>query len=302
MDKNSREFGLFIDGLRIDRNMSREDLCDGIMSLSQYKRYLRGESSIPNNKLVLIADKLKFTIDEIHKIFQERNNIQLIKIDNIYNLSRNRKYDEAYSEALKIRNKVFISEFNQLFFDFCFIHIQHKLNLVSNIHVLDLYSKMINYPDCQKNESFNWVELNILFEMIQVSLKVKNYEPAEFVYKLLNEKKYNFSVARDNRLMPNIFLVLGQTFGIQKKYKEVINITQKGIEHCLNHQTSFAIASLFSVNSLAHLALNEKKEAINSAKKALMQLYIEGNDKKIDEYKLRLSKAFNEDIDEIFKL
>jgi len=46
MENKAREFGLFIDGLRLERNISREDLCDGIMSLSQYKRYLRGDTSI----------------------------------------------------------------------------------------------------------------------------------------------------------------------------------------------------------------------------------------------------------------
>ena len=57
LDNEAKEFGLFIDGLRLERNISREDLCDNVLSLSQYKRYLKGEASIPNDKIVLLADK-----------------------------------------------------------------------------------------------------------------------------------------------------------------------------------------------------------------------------------------------------
>ena len=72
MENKAREFGLFIDGLRLERNISREDLCDGIMSLSQYKRYLRGDTSMPNAKLVQLADKLKFSITDIYGLFGKK--------------------------------------------------------------------------------------------------------------------------------------------------------------------------------------------------------------------------------------
>ena len=84
MENESREFGLYIDGLRLERNMSREDLCEGIMSLSQYKRYLRGDTSIPNGKLVMIADRLKFSINDIHFMFRKKHNTEYsYKVSNI---------------------------------------------------------------------------------------------------------------------------------------------------------------------------------------------------------------------------
>jgi transcriptional regulator with XRE-family HTH domain len=301
MDSNSRDFGLFIDGLRMDRNLSREDLCDGIMSLSQYKRYLRGDTSIPNNRLLQIADKLKFTISEIHKLYQERSNSQLKKIDEIFNLTRQRKFDVAYEKALEMRNEIFVSEFNSLYFDFCFVYIQHKTNLVSDIHVMELYADMINYPDCLENESFNWVELSIIFQMILTSSKFDNYELADFMYQILTRKDQSFSVSRDQTLIPNLYLVLGQIFGRQSKYENVIELVDKGIQHCLKHQTSVALASLFFIKAMAHDALEEKEKAIQSAIKTIMQLHIEENDVKIDEYKKKLSKSLDIDIDEICK-
>ena len=100
----AREFGLFIDGLRIERNMSREDLCEGVMSLSQYKRYLRGDTSIPNSKLVMIADRLKFSINDIHFLFRQKHNDEYNSINKIYNLIRIKEILEVLdSKPLRVQ-------------------------------------------------------------------------------------------------------------------------------------------------------------------------------------------------------
>jgi len=299
METDSREFGLFIDGLRLERNMSREDLCDEIISLSQYKRYLRGDSSIPNIKLVQIADKLKFSISDIHLLFQNRSDNQLSKINVVYGLIQSRKFQEAYQFAMKLKDIIFVSTYNKLFFDFCMVYIQHNLNMVSDVHVLELYSKMINYPECQSNESFNWVEMNILFQIIKTSSKIKNYEPANLMYKMLTDKNYNFSFSKDSSLLPNIYLTIGQILGQQERYEEVIEITNNGISHCIKYEISFALASLFFINSYALYDLGRIEEAIESAKKVFMQLYIENKVTKYQEYKKLFEAKFQMDLDKI---
>jgi hypothetical protein len=272
------------------------------MSLSQYKRYLRGDTSIPNNKLLQIADRLKFTISEIHKLYQDRSNTQLRRIDQIYTMTRSKHYEDAYRLALELREDIFISEYNQLYFDFCFVHLQNKLNMVSDVHVLELYSELINYPECLQNESFNWVEMNILFQMILTSSKMENYELADFMYKILTDNNHVFSVSKDLSLLPNIYLVLGQTYGRQRNYKRVLDVVNSGIAHCLKHQTSFALASLFLVKAFAHWDLDEKEQAIEAGRRSIMQLYVENNTSKISEYKQRLSKGLDLDFNEYCEL
>ena len=139
MSDDTKDFGLFIDGLRLDRNVSREDLIDGIISLSQYKRYLRGATSIPNSILLQLADRLKLSISSLHHIYESKQNTQLRKITNIYTLMKQFCFEDAYKSAMVIRDDVFISSYNKLFFDFCFICIQHNLHMVSDIHALELF-------------------------------------------------------------------------------------------------------------------------------------------------------------------
>ena len=101
MPDKTRDFGLFIDGLRLDRNMSRDELTEGIISSSQYKRYLRGDSSIPNSVLIQIADRLKFSISDIHLMFRSKSDKQYKKITRIYNKIRDNKFTEANKQLFQ---------------------------------------------------------------------------------------------------------------------------------------------------------------------------------------------------------
>jgi hypothetical protein len=271
------------------------------MSLSQYKRYLRGDTSIPNNKLLQIADRLKFSISDIHILYQKRHDKQLSQIEEIYNLMIRHEYHQAYQMAMKMRNDVFISDYNKLFFDFCFVHLQYCLNMVSDVHILEIYSELINYPDCQENESFNWVEMNILFQIISTSFKIGNHEPADLMYKMLTSHQYSFSFSKDASLLPNIYLTIGQILGKQKKYKEVIQITERGIEHCRRYGVSFALSSLFMINAFAKMDLGHKEDALHSAKMAFMQMHIENRPEKLQQLKVAFRQKFDLEIEDVCK-
>ena len=86
MNNTSQEFGLFIDNIRNSRNMSREDFVEGILSTRQFQRYLKGESSITNDKIFQLVDKLEMNILNVYKLFINRENTEYKLVHNIYNL------------------------------------------------------------------------------------------------------------------------------------------------------------------------------------------------------------------------
>ena len=302
LETDSREFGLFLDGLRIERNMSREDLCEDIMSLSQYKRYLRGDTAIPNDRLVLIADKLKFSISDIHLMYRDKSDNQFNKINEVYTMIQSHNYNEAYTAAMKMRNDVFVSSFNMLYYDFCMIYLQHKLNMVSDVHVLELYSDLVDYPECASNNSFNWVEMNVLLQIINISSRIENYEPADLMYKILTSNDVSFSMSKNINLLPTIYVTLGQILGKQKKYPEVIEITNRGIEHCRKYEVFSALALLFLINSFANKDLGNEDVAIQSARNAFMQLYIENKPQKFEQFRYSFENKFNMSVDDLICL
>lgn len=301
MENQAREFGLFIDGLRLERNVSREDLCDGIMSLSQYKRYLKGDTSIPNGKLVQIAERLKFSITDIHLLFRKKHNEELNKIYSIYRLIRINNYQKALKESQLVKKDIIVSEYNKLFFDFCLIKIQHSLKMVSDIHVLELYSALINYPNCTQNDSFNIVEISSLIEIVTISSNMGNYDPSEIMYRILSSKTFSYSSSGDPTFLPAIYSSLVSILGMQEKNEMVVDLSQKGIDYCILNETFNALSHLFYYNSLGELYLGNREKALISMKKAFMQLYVEDKPKKFETFKRNFEKQFKMKLDDLIK-
>jgi hypothetical protein len=122
------------------------------------------------------------------------------------------------------------------------------------------------------------------------------------MYNILTDKHHGFSVSKDLTLLPNIYLLLGQSYGRQRNYARVVDVVDRGIDHCRKHETSFALASLFLVKAFAHWALDERDAAIEAGRRSIMQLYVENNTAKISEYKQRLSKGFDLDFNQYCEL
>ena len=301
MQNKAREFGLFIDGLRLERNISREDLCDGIMSLSQYKRYLRGDTSIPNSKLVELADKLKFSINDIYSLFGKKHNENYKKIWDIYNLIKTNQSKKALELAEMLKQNIIVSQYNKLFYDYCMIKIQHNLKMVSDIHVLNLYSDLIDYPACTNNDSYNLVEISTLIAIVNISAEVGNYDPMNHMYKILTSKTFNYSVSGDSSFLPSVYSSLARSFGVQEEHDKVLEISQMGIDYCLKHETSNALAHLYFYKSLALYSLNRIEDGKNAAKLCIMQLTIENKSGKLNSFKKEIEDTYKIKIEDLIK-
>jgi len=299
MNDGAREFGLYIDGLRLERDISREDLCEGIMSLSQYKRYLRGETSIPNGKLISIADRLKFSINDIHFLFSKKHDNQKNKVLRLYNLVKEQKVREAYELGRELGKDVFLSDHTAQMFDFCMLLIQHSLNMVSDVHVLELYSKLIDYPNCIHKTSFNTVELSTLIQIVDLSAKSDNYEAANFLYQILSKDSFDFTSTDGSDYLPSVYSNISKILGMQDDYSKVLDVTNKGIKYCLDNCRTNSLSHLYFYNALALLILNKKTKALISAKKCFMLLFIECKDAKFDSFKVLFEQRFKMKLEDL---
>ena len=301
MLNKSREFGLFIDGLRIERNISRENLCDGIMSLSQYKRYLRGDTSMPNAKLTQLADKLMFSIQDIYSLFGKKHNENYRNIYKIYLLIKKNEHKKALILAENLRKITMLSQYNKMFFDYCMIKIQHSLNMVSDIHVLNLYSKLIDYPVCTSNDSFNMVEISSLIGIMEVSSVVGNFDALNLMYRILTSKSLSYSTSGESSFLPSIYSSISRALGSNEEHGKVLEISQMGIDYCIKHETSNALSHLLMYKSLALLNSGRLDESMYTVKKCFMHLHIENKTQKFLEFKIIFENEFKIKLDDVIK-
>lgn len=301
MENKAREFGLFIDGLRIERNISRDDLCDEIMSLSQYKRYLRGDTSIPNAKLVQLADKLKFRITDIYSLFEKKHNENSKKIWEVYNLIKTNQLNKAFELSNNLKQDILVSQYNKLFYDYCMIKIQHGLGMVSDVHVLNLYSSLIDYPACTKNDSYNLAEISTLIAIVNISANIGNYSPMNHMYNILTSRTFNYSVSGDSSFLPSVYSSIARSLGTQDEHEKVLEITQMGIDYCLKYETSNALSHLMIYKSLALLNLGRQEEGKEEARKCFMHLYIENKTQKFGIFKKIFEDNYHITLDDLIK-
>lgn len=301
MNEQSKEFGLFIDGLRIDRKLSREDLCDEIISISQYKRYLNGSASIPNNKLIELADRLNFSISEIHSLFQKKHNIQYNQIIEVFTQIKHNNFQVAYDKALIIQKDPMISATNEMFLNYCLIKCQYNLELASKIQALSKFSDLIGYPECVTNLSFNRTELAILIEIVYIASSMDNYEPADLIYKVLSSENFQYISSDDRSFVPALYYSLAVVLNKQNKPNEAIKITDNAISYCITYETSNALSHLFLANSFAYFDLGNCDKAIESAQKALMHLYIQGNHEMYESFTKAIESRFKVSLEDIKK-
>ena len=301
MQNKAREFGLFIDGLRIERNISRENLCDGIMSLSQYKRYLKGDTSMPNAKLTQLADKLMFSIQDLYSLFGKKHNENYRNIYNVYLLIKTSEFKNALILANDLKKITLLSQYNKMFFDYCMIKIQHGLKTVSDIHVLNLYSDLIDYPNCIDNDSFNMVEISALIGIVNVSANIGNFDPMNLMYRILTSKTFSYSTSSNSSFLPSIYSSLSRSFGTKDDHEKILEISEMGIDYCIRHETSNALSHLFFYRSLSLLGLNRIEEGKEEAKKCFMQLYIENKPQKFSNFQKTFENTFSMRLDDLIK-
>jgi len=277
METISKEFSLFIDGIRIEKGLSRIDLIDGIVSLSQYKRYLRGVASFPNDVIIKIANRLNYDITDLYSLYSKKYNKEDLILREIYKLIQSFKYKEAELKLNEVNSELLISNYYKTFYDYLSLHTQHKLGRVSDVHVLSLYSNLINYPNCMNSHSFNMVELNVLNQITIVSSTMENYEPANLLYRVFTSGNFSSTITNDSSILPSIYYTVARVNYKQEYFERTIELTNLGIGISLSNDNIKILPYLYYLNARANKNHGDDEAAILSVKKCFLHLISMGN-------------------------
>ena len=302
MRNTSQEFGLFIDNLRSSRNVSREDFVDGILSTRQFQRYLKGESSITNDKLFLLVDKLEMNFLHVYKQFISRENNETKFVNKIYNLIIKSEFKNAYDLIKQSENKIFSSNYNKSFLVFCKITTLYNLKRISKHMAMNQYKELINYPSCLEFESINFIELVTMLSLSLYQLQNENDNRiAHFLYKVLQEEKILLEDKISSNL-PSLIAATCQSLGLLEEYEKVLSLTQQGIDICINNQTLNSLHHLYYYKALALLRTDRKQKALCTVKKVFMVLDLLDSPEKFLIFEKLLKKQFEITVEELNKL
>ena len=292
------DFGLFIDDLRKKRNMSRENFINGIISIRQYQRYVNGESSLNNEKLFKLIDRLGMNFFNIHQFYLRKNNEHKSKLNKIYG-EISRENIKLASELIdSISTDDFFDEYNKSFYELCKLLLFTRTKKMPSTLVVDKFKKLINYPDCLKNDIISFVEY---VAYIEISTYSNHSEDTRIVNYLYSKIKDNI-ISLDSTLipyLPSAYAHVSRRFGVIEEFQKSLIIAQQGIDWCLRYDSFNSLAHLFYYKALSLSNLNRREESLVTVRKLFSLLSVANNKNKTIMFTKVFEKDFNMKVSEL---
>ena len=292
--------GKIIDELRQERKMTREDLCEDIMSVRNYQRFVAEEVNVSNDKLSKLIDKLSLDYFTVREISRHRGEGKYTKIHAVYQLMQSNSDQQAYDDLKKIKRNAIDSEYMTLFYDYLKIDLERQLKIISQEDAVEQLKELIDYPNILEYEVLNFIELNILVILNLHYSKLEDDTIAQFLYQFLLEDNLHEKGLNES-FLPSLYSSTAQSLGTFTRYEQALEISNKGIEECMKLKMFTTLHQLFFFKALAHFKLDQEKEKINTLKRLYTLLYTLSEVDKSKEYFETIKTVFNIDLEVYFK-
>lgn len=292
--------GKIIDDLRQERKMTREDLCEEIMSVRNYQRFVAEEVNVSNDKLGKLIDKLSLDYFTVREISRHRGEGKYTKIHHVYQLMQSNSDQQAYDELQKIDRSNIESEYMTTFYDYLKIDLERQLHIITQEDAVIQLQELIQYPNILEFEVLNFIELNILVILNLHFSKLEDDTILQFLYQFLLTDNLEQKGLNES-FLPSLYSSTAQSLGTFTRYEQALEISEKGIEECMKLKMFTTLHQLFFFKALALLKLERKDEMMDTLKQLYALLYTLDEEAKSTEYYNTIKTVFNVDLHIEFK-
>ena len=296
----TQNMGKVIDEIRQERKMSREDLCEDIMSVRNYQRFISEEVNVSNDKLNKLVDRLNLDFFTVSEIFRYRSENKYSKLHHVYHLMQSNSDKEAYQELKKISMKSVESSYTELFYNYLKLDLERQLGITSIEESLEALQELIDYPNILEYEVLNFIELNVLVILNTHFSKKEDHTVADFLYKFLLDDKLNAKGILTS-FLPALYSSTAQSLGTFMEYEKALRIANRGLQECKKLQMYNSMHNLLFFKAIAHLKLNQEQEALDTVKRLYTLLHTLNEPDKDKEYFPILERVFGKKINIDFK-
>lgn len=291
----SKELSLYFDKLRYERNMTQETFVTGIVSIRQFRRYLKGECDIPQDIINQLSRRLGFKPEYVVWDFESERVNETTLITNFYNAVANKDYPAAEEYNKQIKSKYIIDDVNRLYYAHTVNLLDMNQKKISEQVFIEKTLKLIDFPNILKKRMLSNSEIMILGTLISIS----SFNEKEVIVERL--KLYisqpNLIVSGHSEHVVLLCLQrLSQYEGINGNFHEVIKLCNQGVLMSTHLKINYLLDYFYYFLSLAYHKLGDTKKYEESVFRCYVTLYSENNEKKIakfthlleDDYKFSL--------------
>lgn len=285
---------IYIEQLRAARNISQLSFVEDVVSLRQYRRYLKGESDIPFNIVHQLTAKLGMKTDNILREFEVAKIEETKKINKLYNYAVNYAFNDFTKLKKELSEDHIIEASNLLLYKHTLFISDYYQRKITVHQVKDLNVDLINYPNVLDKGILNTIELLILTFLIDVVSVEEQKRIIEKLYKYINDEKMIISGGNE-KVLTLILARLAKYSGILQSFEQVIKFCDVGIERNKSLFSYYLMDYFYYYKSLAYHKLGDQKNYEISLNKVFNILEFEGNESKIQKFVELINEDYNID-------
>lgn len=285
---------IYIEQLRVARHISQETFLHEIVSIRQYRRYLKGESDIPFSIISQLTAKLGMKTDTILREFEVAKIEETSKMTKLYNFAVN--YDhENFAELKKtISIEHIIEPSNVLLYKHSIMLDKYYSRKISADQIRRMSIDLINYPSVLEQGVLNTMELIVLTFLIDVLPREDQNKIIENITLYLNDSRVIITGGNE-RVLTLILARLAKHSGILESYEQVIKFCNLAINRNKKLHSFYNMDYLYYYKSLAYYKLGNQEKFEISLAKCFNILEFEGNEIKMKKFINLINEDYNID-------
>jgi hypothetical protein len=287
---------IYLEQLRSARNISQLSFVGDIISLRQYRRYLKGESDIPFSVVAQLASKLGLKTDTILREFEAVRIEETQMMNKLYNHAVNYAHKDFHTLLKTINPENIIEASNLLLYKHSITINDYYRKAISLPQVKQMNIDLVNYPSVLEQGILSTYEMLILTFLIDVMPIEDQNKIIEKLSYYLDDQKLIISGGND-KVYTLILARLAKNAGILESYHQVIDFCEIAIKRNLSLYSYYLMEFFYYYASLAYHRLGDEENFKLSLKKCFNVLEFEGNQNKIK----RFVNLINGDYDIEFK-
>jgi transcriptional regulator with XRE-family HTH domain len=294
----NNSFAQFIEELRISRNMNREDFLDGIISKRQYQRFLNGESSIKNDVMTKLLERIELNSIDLYYQYLTLKGLHSKEILDVHELVTNFEFNKAYNKLQQVNFNSIKNDYDKKFFTYLDTLVKIKLNKIPKSTGNEKLIDLVNYPEVLNSTVLNFLEINTLvFISDYLILEKKDFKVPNYLFNLFRDKPAFFNMTNPY-YKPVLYSNVSRSLGIIEEFEKSVQVANWGIEQCRKYQIYSGLNSLLYYKALGEEELYDDDRSKKTIVRLLHSLEVFNLPSK-ETYYNAIQKNFNLTVDEI---
>lgn len=293
MDKvYSKDLSLFFDTLRFERGLSQEDFVFDVVSIRQYRRYLKGECKIPESVISQLSKRLGFKPEHIIFDFESARIDESKKITAYYNSVINNDNDKIkeYKDSLDL-NKIFDRN-NRMLYQFAEYILMFRNKKMHEADLVSRIKTMINYPEIMNMTRYSSAEVILMSNLISYKSFHDKESVAERLQSFVRDSSHVIS-GYNERIKYLCLQRLSDYHGMQNHYFEVLSLCNLALDGLIQLKSYYLMDFFYYHKALAYFYLNDLDNHKESLYRCYCILHAEYIKAKIEKFSKRIENDFH---------